>query len=102
LCVRHEPGVGGDLKLLQDDDDDIGVDSDEFDEELEDQERQPPAVKQKTPLRHTTGLSDRAQLRAARMWPRVQDEKCGERTCEAMPRAATHTECVPRKGLAAL
>lgn len=37
------------------DDDDIGVDSDEFDEELEDQDAQ-PAAKLKTPLRHTTGM----------------------------------------------
>ena len=45
----------GDKLLISQDDDDIGVDSDEFDEELEDQDAQ-PAAKLKTPLRHTTGV----------------------------------------------
>ena len=40
--------------MLQDDDE-IGVDSDEFDEELE--EGESGVQKLKTPLRHTTGLS---------------------------------------------
>jgi hypothetical protein len=39
--------------MLQDDDE-IGVDSDEFDEELE--EGESGVQKLKTPLRHTTGL----------------------------------------------
>ncbi len=40
-------------RMLQDDDE-IGVDSDEFDEELE--EGESGVQKLKTPLRHTTGL----------------------------------------------
>jgi hypothetical protein len=41
-------------RTVQDGDDDIGVDSDGFDEELEDQEQKP---KLKTPLRHTSGYA---------------------------------------------
>jgi len=47
-------GIGRTGHAIPDDDDDIGVDSDEFDEELEDQESDKPKLK--TPLRHTSGM----------------------------------------------